>query len=310
MTASSDVSAGRANTLPLAPAGTASGTAGILVFRVYLPAGGDFSAVQLPDLTLEQDGSSVTLHPCSDPQPSPAPASTNPPPPSTSDGFSRHEQSGAGFPNPDSGYLDATVAPPAAGQVVVISGKAPSGASGDHPSAWPSPTEDVRYWSMCNYLALPQRPLVVNQLPGGGTDYGCRPDEATKLNSEGYYTYVVGTEAQRAAIEQIPGVTFLPFSTSDPTTPSVLLLRNMLVSNASRRRSRTCRRTEIRLGERSHGSLLSSRGNLRPQHPPVKGTPGLSARFLDSPNHPRPAPGADRPAPGAGQCASAASVVA
>jgi hypothetical protein len=42
--------------------------------------------------------------------------------------------------------------------------------------------------------------------------------------------FVVGTEAQRAAIERIPGATFLPFSTAQPTTTSVLLLRDMLVN--------------------------------------------------------------------------------
>jgi hypothetical protein len=47
---------------------------------------------------------------------------------------------------------------------------------------------------------------------------------------DGYYTFVVGTEAQRAAIAQIPGATFLPFSTAQPTTEHLLLLRNMLVN--------------------------------------------------------------------------------
>lgn len=238
LTVGSDVSAGQANTLPTAPSGTASGTAGYLVMRVYLPAGGDFSAVRLPDLTLEQGGSSVTLHPCgksgtSDAAGLPAEAATAGPG-ATAGGFSRPTGANSVFPNPDSGYLDAVVVPPAAGQVVVISGKAPASPSGNHPSAWPSPREDVRYWSMCNYLALPKEPLVVNKLPGGATDYGCRPDEATRLNAQGYYTYVVGTEAQRAAIEKIPGATFLPFSTADPATPSVLLLRNMLASSGFR----------------------------------------------------------------------------
>jgi len=72
---------------------------------------------------------------------------------------------------------------------------------------------------------------VVNRLAGGGTDYGCRADQATRLNAAGDYTYVIGAESQRAAIERIPGVTFLPFSTSLPTKLYVLLLRNMLVSS-------------------------------------------------------------------------------
>ena len=39
---------------------------------------------------------------------------------------------------------------------------------------------------------------------------------------------MVGTEAQRARIEAIPGVTFVPFSADRPHAPHVLLLRNML----------------------------------------------------------------------------------
>ena len=38
VTLRSDVSSGQVNTLPLAPAGTAAGTEGYLVYRVYLPA--------------------------------------------------------------------------------------------------------------------------------------------------------------------------------------------------------------------------------------------------------------------------------
>jgi hypothetical protein len=234
VTVRSGVPAGQANALPLAPSGTAAGTAGYLVFRVYLPPGGDFSAVRLPDLTLEQDGNSVTLHPCGQhgtPAAPGLPAAVGANTAGQPGGFYRPKPGGGVFPNPDTGYLHVVVPPLAAGQVVVISGKAPAGPTGNHPSAWPSPAKDVRYWSMCNYLALPQRPLVVNKLPGGATDYGCRPDQATKLNARGYYTYVVGTEVQRAAIEKIPGVTFLPFSTAYPATPSVLVLRNMLASN-------------------------------------------------------------------------------
>jgi hypothetical protein len=63
--------------------------------------------------------------------------------------------------------------------------------------------------------------------PGGKTDYGCRADEATKLDSVSNYTYVIGTEAQRAAIARVPDVTVLPFSTS----VYILLLRDLLVSS-------------------------------------------------------------------------------
>jgi hypothetical protein len=64
------------------------------------------------------------------------------------------------------------------------------------------------------------------------TDYGCRADEATRLNAAGEYTYVIGSEAQRAAISRVPGVTFLPFSTAHPAGPYLLGLRNVLVSTS------------------------------------------------------------------------------
>jgi hypothetical protein len=83
---------------------------------------------------------------------------------------------------------------------------------------------------MCSNLATPPHPLVINHLAGGKVDYGCRDDSQTALDRHGYYTYVVGTEAQRAAISRIPGVTFLPFSAGQPATPHILLLRNMLAS--------------------------------------------------------------------------------
>jgi hypothetical protein len=230
----SDVSPGQANTLPLAPAGTANGTTGFLVYRVYLPRGGDFSAAPRPALTFEEPSGSKTLHPCADP--SPATPSALPTSGSAPTGpelqFLRHEPSNAGFPNADSGNLMATVTPPGPGDVVVVSAKAPTYSPGNRPSVWPSATADVRYWSMCNYLDQAGKPLVVNRLPGGAIDEGCRADEDTALGANGDYTYVVGTEAQQGEIEKVPGVTFLPLSSAHPATTQVLLLRNMLASSS------------------------------------------------------------------------------
>jgi hypothetical protein len=70
---------------------------------------------------------------------------------------------------------------------------------------------------------------VVNRLPGGAIDYGCRSDDQTSLDSEGRYTYVIGTETQRATIEKIPGVTFLPYSNVQLLAKHTVLLRNMVV---------------------------------------------------------------------------------
>jgi hypothetical protein len=70
--------------------------------------------------------------------------------------------------------------------------------------------------------------VVVNQLPDGTVDYGCRYDDQVTLDTDGYYSFVLGTEAQRSAIEAIPGVTFLPLADPDPIQAYKLNLRNTL----------------------------------------------------------------------------------
>jgi hypothetical protein len=249
MTLQSGVAPGQVNTLPLAPAGTTAGTAGYLGYRVYLPAGGDFSRVPLPVVTFTLDGVSQQVPACRPGTAStayapaaPAAVGTTPAPlrasmsagPATgataqTPEFARPLPSG-GFPNADSGYLYAKVTPPANGDVLVIRAKAPTASRGSHPSPWPAPFIDLRYWSLCNYLLTPAIPLVANPLPGGQTDYGCRYDSQVAADRYGYYTFVVGTEAQRPVIQRIPGATFLPFSTADPATPHLLFLRNMLAN--------------------------------------------------------------------------------
>jgi len=238
VTLRSDVSANEVNTLPLSPDGAAAGSGGYLQYRVYLPAGGDFSKVVPPTITLHQGGSAVAMAPCrshgSSPAPSasagtaaqPTPATNAVPPPLR---FFKLANDQTFFRNVDSTYILTYVTPPAAGDVVMIAGRAPRASTGDHPSRWPAPDRDMRYWSMCTYLGG-TLPLVVNRLGGGAVDTGCRSDEATRLDSSGNYLYVIGTEAQRGAIEGIPGATFLPFSSAQPTARHLVLLRNMLVS--------------------------------------------------------------------------------
>jgi hypothetical protein len=237
VTLRSDPAAGQVNTLPLAPADTASGSTGYLVYRVYLPARGDFSAVPLPALTFTAGGSSQPVPVCANaasrlPAGLAAPVSRAATPAATSGtvSFTRTTTTTGVFPNADSAYLVAPVTPPGGDDVVVIRAKAPTSSTGSHPVRWPDPSADMRYWSMCDNLLDAQRSVVVNKLPGGQTDDGCRYDSQTRLDRFGYYTFVVGTEAQRAAIDRIPGTTFIPFSTADPTTTHLLMLRNMLVS--------------------------------------------------------------------------------
>jgi hypothetical protein len=224
------------NVLPLAPTDAVAGQTGYLILRLYLPAS-DPSTVPLPNMTFVQDGVSVPVPTCPSTTTSatttaaagkdvgaklatlPVTAAA-----SRSVDFAKALTSNlGGFPSSANGYLGAIVTPPLTNQVVVIRGKAATHPAGPHPAPWPSTSVQLRYWSMCSNVAVLPFPVVVN-----GTDPGCRSDDETTLDASGYYTYVVGTEAQRAQIEAIPGVTFVPFSADRPHTPHILLLRNML----------------------------------------------------------------------------------
>lgn len=235
LTLRSDATPGQENTLPLAPPGTADGTTGYLVYRVYLPAGGDFSTVSLPKLAFTRNGRTRTLPVCDkasrvaaaqreaeEVSPSENPADT---PDLT---FVRESGSTGIFSNADAAYLSAWVTPPAEDQVVVVRGKAPKAATGEHPSPWPGRDDQLRYWSLCTNLRLPLRPVVVNELPNGEVDYGCRHDDATALGGDGSYAFVLGTEARRGEIEAVPGATFVPFSLEQASSRHLILLRNMV----------------------------------------------------------------------------------
>jgi hypothetical protein len=242
-----DSAPGQPNTLPL-PAGTTSRHPGYLMYRVYLPAGGGLSAVPAPVLTVEQGGSARTLPDCPSHNASvPPPAVSRPaasggtggtgaaaPPPRQLQFFKPPPSTfnNAGLANADTSYILAYLVRPPAADVVVITAKAPAFAPGSHPSVWPARGEDMRYWSMCIGLLASPTPVVANELPGGGTEYGCRADEATTLSKSGDYTYVIGRESQRTAIGRVPGVTFLPFSATHPAGPYLLGLRNVLVSTS------------------------------------------------------------------------------
>lgn len=242
VTVQADVAPGEANTMPLAPAGVTSGTEA-LIYRVYLPVHNDFDKVLLPVVTFRLNGVSEQVPDCppdtassSSTATSMAVTSAAVTPTATTAAaagsveFARAAGGTAGFPNADSGYLTALVTPPTNGDVVVIQGKAPVASKGNHPSLWPGRGVSVRYWSLCNYLDVSGSPLVLNDLPDGQVDYGCRNDEQTALDRNGSYAYVVGTESQRAAIDRIRGATFVPFSTAEPTTAQLLVLRNMLAN--------------------------------------------------------------------------------
>jgi hypothetical protein len=235
------VSPGQINVLPLAPAGVTSGV-GYLEYRVYLPASGDASHIALPHITVENPGSTQQLRACT------SHSAVIPPPvgqtttthttTSGSTGTTRPAQLqffrvgfGTYFPNPETAYLLAYTTPPTTSEVIVVTGRAPTSPPGAHPSIWPSTRDQVRYWSMCVNVAEGTDPVVVNHLIGGQTDLGCRSDEATKLSAGGTYTYVIGTEAQRTAIERVQGVTFLPLLLAQPAAPAYLLAMRYILAN-------------------------------------------------------------------------------
>lgn len=236
------------NVLPLAPDDAEAGAGGSLVYRVYVARTGNFDEVPLPRVTLEVEGQEPRVIPAcassveadeswaheswveeylSDMQKLPPALAA--PPVNDVRFFLPYRDDSLG-PNEDSGYLLSQLVPPRGEQVLVVRGLAPQQVSGGLPSVWPDAAADMRYWSICSNLALVQRPVVVNVLEDGSVDYGCRYDDEVALDAAGYYTVVVGTEAQRARIEAVHGVTFVPFSNAWPRVPHLVLLRNMLVS--------------------------------------------------------------------------------
>jgi hypothetical protein len=236
-----EVTPNQVNALPM-PAGTSSQHPGYLVYRVFLPASGTFSQVQLPALTIAEGRAARPLPTCAThntpihtPEGAPALGTPTSPPTTAPVAASRfyippQDPYNGGFANADSAYLEAYLIRPAASDVVVVTAKAPTSPHSLHPTPWPDPNDDMRYWSMCIGVGTNKLPAVVNTLPDGTTDDGCRADNATKTNPHGDYTYVIGTETQRTAIERLPGVTFLPFSSTESTPLYLLWLRNTLVS--------------------------------------------------------------------------------
>jgi hypothetical protein len=241
VTLQSDVAPGQVNTLPLAPAGTATGTAGVVYFRVYLPAHENLAQVPLPAVTFTLGAASRQVPVCRTTVTrlpgffgaAPGTLAKVNAALKTYGGiipFYPERAAAGGFPNADTGYLQAYVRPPHNGEVMVIRGKAPTAPAGTDPSPFPAPGTDVQYWSLCINVYQGQQPVVLNRLPNGQEDFGCRHDSQVSLDRDGYYTFVVGAESQRAAIERIPGATFLPFSTAYPTQIHYFQFRDMVAN--------------------------------------------------------------------------------
>lgn len=241
----SDPQPGEANTLPIAPPGEEPGKINDLTIRDYLQTGGIW-AVPAPSVTFSYDGVTKLVAPCSREQETfPGLTSSNASAASAqSTAFKESSaRTDSGSPgeisvpffattsglgaNGDTQYLEAEVRPPSNGEVLLVKGKEPTATPGTHPHPWPSPGIDLRYWALCDYLG---EATVHNQLPDGQVDWGCRNNDQTRVSRDGDYTFAVGTEAQRAAIERIPDVTFLPFSEANAAGTTGLLVRNQLAS--------------------------------------------------------------------------------
>jgi hypothetical protein len=235
----SDVKTGDVNALPLAPSDAEDGATGYLILRAYLPVGGP-AGIELPTVAFTTATTSRTVAPCTAHNVGQLPkAATNlAPQPGTplpnqqpSSGFHRVNATRMSmFPNVDAAYLVYILAPLTADQVLVVHGKAPSHPVDDHPAPWPRAGLDVRFLSLCSYPSIFPAPVVHNRMPNGSYDDGCRDDAQTHVDAQGFYTYVVGAESQRAQIESMPSVTFVPVSSAHAQDTHFLLFRNLLAN--------------------------------------------------------------------------------
>jgi hypothetical protein len=198
----------------------------VVVYRVYVPdhdldrEGG----VKLPDVTITTSGGQTSsLMPCplaevTTTALSAEAAATL----ACSSAMTFVSQSGSGiFPNPVTTYYRAENLCLQPGQVVVVRARAPvfpdtyNGGTIFQP-AIPGVIQ-MRYWSMCTNDETEHRPVVT-----------CQPDHATKLDGDGFFTYVMSNDQYPPS--WLPSdVTWLPWGAT--TIPKALVLRNMLPVN-------------------------------------------------------------------------------
>ena len=224
--------------------GTVPTDLAFLVFRVYLPTGGD-AAVTLPSLKLRYGRAApVELPPCAavastvslppalvrrgiaEVQPCGRPGAAACPPDLT---FFRPTDGATGgfFPNTDNKYVGALVRP-RAGRLVVVRARAASFPPGTHPAPWPA-AADLRYWSLC--VNVYRRPWpVVTVTDHGRQIVGCTADLDTPQDEAGFYTYVVSRLRDRPSARVLGRnhAAWLPFSRRQPEARHLLILRNML----------------------------------------------------------------------------------
>lgn len=208
---------------------------GLLIERVYVPdnPASDNGGVPLPTVTMHVAGGSTTLTPCADSFastgalgalvtggvtipligaanaafPASLPEATFINPLST-DGL---------LANGEGRYLGAitTYRP---GRVVVIRGKAPTFPNTRAGASTTTPTQ-LRYWSVCTNDRVPPYPVT-----------SCAADYRTRVDSDGYYTYVVAAPGDLAGVHD-PSLTVIPWG-STAVPQKVLVYRQFLPSGA------------------------------------------------------------------------------
>lgn len=222
------VSSGPPTTAPriVLGSGGADAVRGTVIYRVYLPTDrtDPMGGAGLPDVRLvNASGATTDIATCSNPGPSQAaldivnnydrPVQPVPPTPV----FIRPSQTSVNlYPNPDSVYV-ATTATYQPGRVVVVRGRAPTFPN-TRSGAVVTGAEEVRYWSMCTNELRKPYPVTA-----------CAADDETALDSNGFYTYVISTPADRpAATSATAGSSWLDWGSTD--VPMVLLLRHMVAN--------------------------------------------------------------------------------
>ncbi|WP_242676823.1 hypothetical protein [Rhodococcus sp. ABRD24] len=208
---------------------------GFLIIRIYVPddpaslSGG----AALPDVTYRLGGSTVPVQPCSrtlDPGAHSGPladaarmgvnqaiegAAAGAIPGNSPEARFVNPSSTSGlFPNGDNKYIGAalTYQP---GRIVVVRGKAPVFPDTRNGAPPTDPDQQVRYWSMCQNDLVSPYPVVA-----------CAADYQTRVDTDGYYTYVVAAPVDLPPALD-PTVTVLPWGSTD-VPKKVLILRNML----------------------------------------------------------------------------------
>ncbi|MBA53958.1 MAG: hypothetical protein CMK89_05835 [Pseudomonadales bacterium] len=130
-------------------------------------------------------------------------------------------------------YLSALIQPQD-GQVLVIRGRAPVSKMNRLAQPWPA-QEQVRYWSLCNYIYESPYPLVINAdinglFNGQLLKPSCAKDIDIPLDGVQHYTIVVGKSSDKP--QSLPDdVVWLSHSELFPNQRHILLLRNQLPNN-------------------------------------------------------------------------------